>query len=206
MNSIHQFFQAAHTQWRALHTRHLTLFLTSRKAQTLSVLGVSAVCAVFVLVSLLSATRTREQWTQSRQVVVATVDLIPGDVLTANNTHLISLPHAVVSSDALEELPDHASVRLALRSHTVLTTSLIATRNEVAQIPTGWRIVALPTSLSTPPLVVGDAVEIVGGTTVIASSGLVASLDPLTVAVPSEVSAIVAAAARLGEISIVVSR
>lgn len=206
MNSIHQFFQAAHTQWRALHTRHLTLFLTSRKAQTLSVLGVSAVCAVFVLVSLLSATRTREQWTQSRQVVVATVDLIPGDVLTANNTHLISLPHAVVSSDALEELPDHASVRLALRSHTVLTTSLIATRNEVAQIPTGWRIVALPTSLSTPPLVVGDAVEIVGGTTVIASSGLVASLDPLTVAVPSEVSAVVAAAARLGEISIVVSR
>jgi hypothetical protein len=206
VNSIHQFFQAAHTQWRALHTRHLTLFLTSRKAQTLSVLGVSAVCAVFVLVSLLSATRTREQWTQSRQVVVATVDLIPGDVLTANNTHLISLPHAVVSSDALEELPDHASVRLALRSHTVLTTSLIATRNEVAQIPTGWRIVALPTSLSTPPLVVGDAVEIVGGTTVIASSGLVASLDPLTVAVPSEVSAIVAAAARLGEISIVLSR
>ncbi len=206
MNSIHQFFQAAHTQWRALHTRHLTLFLTSRKAQTLSVLGVSAVCAVFVLMSLLSATRTREQWTQSRQVVVATVDLIPGDVLTANNTHLISLPHAVVSSDALEELPDHASVRLALRSHTVLTTSLIATRNEVAQIPTGWRIVALPTSLSTPPLVVGDAVEIVGGTTVIASSGLVASLDPLTVAVPSEVSAVVAAAARLGEISIVLSR
>jgi Flp pilus assembly protein CpaB len=206
VNSIHQFFQAAHTQWRALHTRHLTLFLTSRKAQTLSVLGVSAVCAVFVLVSLLSATRTREQWTQSRQVVVATVDLIPGDVLTANNTHLISLPHAVVSSDALEELPDHASVRLALRSHTVLTTSLIATRNEVAQIPTGWRIVALPTSLSTPPLVVGDAVEIVGGTTVIASSGLVASLDPLTVAVPSEVSAVVAAAARLGEISIVLSR
>ena len=206
MNSIHQFFQAAHTQWRALHTRHLTLFLTSRKAQTLSVLGVSAVCAVFVMVSLLSATRTREQWTQSRQVVVATVDLIPGDVLTANNTHLISLPHAVVSSDALEELPDHASVRLALRSHTVLTTSLIATRNEVAQIPTGWRIVALPTSLSTPPLVVGDAVEIVGGTTVIASSGLVASLDPLTVAVPSEVSAVVAAAARLGEISIVLSR
>jgi hypothetical protein len=137
---------------------------------------------------------------------VATVDLIPGDVLTANNTHLISLPHAVVSSDALEELPDHASVRLALRSHTVLTTSLIATRNEVAQIPTGWRIVALPTSLSTPPLVVGDAVEIVGGTTVIASSGLVASLDPLTVAVPSEVSAVVAAAARLGEISIVLSR
>jgi Flp pilus assembly protein CpaB len=206
VNSIHQFFQAAHTQWRALHTRHLTLFLTSRKAQTLSVLGVSAVCAVFVLMSLLSATRTREQWTQSRQVVVATVDLIPGDVLTANNTHLISLPHAVVSSDALEELPDHASVRLALRSHTVLTTSLIATRNEVAQIPTGWRIVALPTSLSTPPLVVGDAVEIVGGTTVIASSGLVASLDPLTVAVPSEVSAVVAAAARLGEISIVLSR
>jgi hypothetical protein len=53
---------------------------------------------------------------------------------------------------------------------------------------------------------VGDAVEIVGGSTVIASSGLVASIDPLTVAVPQEVSATVAAAARLGEISIVLSR
>ncbi len=206
VNSIHQFFQAAHSQWRALRTRIATLLLTSRRAQTLSVLGVSTLCAVLVLMTLLSASRTREQWTQSRHVVVATVDLTPGDVLTTNNTHRISLPHAVVSSDALAEIPDQASVRLALRAHTVLTTSLITSHNAVAEIPTGWRIVALPKSISTPPLAVGDAVEIVGGTTVIASSGIVASLDPLTVAVPADVSATVAAAARLGEISIVVSR
>ena len=206
VNSIHQFFQVAHTQWRTLRTEHTALLLTSRKAQTLSVLGVSALCAVLVLIALVSASRTREQWTQSRHVVVATVDLSPGDVLTTNNTHRISLPHAVVSSDALEEIPDQASVRLTLRAHTVLTTSLITNHNAVAEIPTGWRIVALPQSLSTPPLVVGDAVEIVGGTSVIAASALVASIDPLTVAVPQEVSATVAAAARLGEISIVLSR
>jgi hypothetical protein len=193
-------------QWRALYRRQNSLLLTSRRAQTLSVCGISALCAVLVAITVFSASRAREQWTQSRHVVVATVDLRPGDVLTTNNTHRISLPHAVVSSDALEEIPDQASVRLTLRAHTVLTTSLITNHNAVAEIPTGWRIVALPQSLSTPPLMVGDAVEIVGGSTVIASSGLVASIDPLTVAVPQEVSATVAAAARLGEISIVLSR
>ncbi len=206
MDSIIQFFQSAHEQLRALTTRRASLLLTSRRAQTFSVLGISAVCAALVMVAMLSATRAREQWAQSQDVVVATVDLTPGEMLNTDNTRRVSLPHAIVSPDALEVLPDNATVRLAVRAHTVLTTSLITTLNEVATIPTGWRIVALPASLSTPPLVIGDAIEIVGGTSVIATSALVASVDPLTVAVPADVSATVAAAARLGEISIVVSR
>ena len=206
MNSIRQFLHAAHTQWRALYSRLCSLLLTSRKAQTLSVFGISALCAVLVGVALLSASRAREQWTQSREVLIAAVDLTAGETLNNDNTQRISLPHAIVSSDALEELPENASVRLALRAHTVLSSSLITSHNDSAPIPTGWRIVALPQSLSTPPLVVGDAVEIVGGASVIATSALVASMDPLTVAVPQEVSAIVAAAARMGEISIVLSR
>jgi hypothetical protein len=206
VDSIIQFFRSAHEQLRALTTRRASLLLTSRRAQTFSVLGISAVCAALVMVAMLSATRAREQWAQSQEVVVATVDLTPGEVLSTDNTRRVSLPHAIVSTDALKELPDNATVRLAVRAHTVLTTSLITTLNEVATIPAGWRIVALPASLSTPPLVIGDAIEIVGGTSVIATSALVASVDPLTVAVPADVSATVAAAARLGEISIVVSR
>lgn len=172
----------------------------------MSICAVSALFTALVAITLLSASRAREQWTQSREVLIATVDLTAGDTLNDDNTQRISLPHAIVSSDALEELPENASVRLALRAHTVLSSSLITSHNDSAPIPSGWRIVALPSSLSTPPLVVGDAVEIVGGTSVIALSALVASLDPLTVAVPQEVSATVAAAARLGEISIVLSR
>ena len=206
MDFIIQFFRSAHEQLRALTTRRASLLLTSRRAQTFSVLGISAVCAALVMVAMLSATRAREQWAQSQEIVVATVDLTPGEVLNTDNTRRVSLPHAIVSTDALKEIPDNATVRLAVRAHTVLTTSLITTLNEVATIPAGWRIVALPASLSTPPLVIGDAIEIVGGTSVIATSALVASMDPLTVAVPADVSATVAAAARLGEISIVVSR
>jgi hypothetical protein len=206
VDSIIQFFRSAHEQLRALTTRRASLLLTSRRVQTFSVLGISAVCAALVMVAMLSATRAREQWAQSQEVVVATVDLTPGEMLNTDNTRRVSLPHAIVSTDALKELPDNATVRLAVRAHTVLTTSLITTLNEVATIPAGWRIVALPASLSTPPLVIGDAIEIVGGTSVIATSALVASVDPLTVAVPADVSATVAAAARLGEISIVVSR
>lgn len=206
MDSIVQFFRSAHTQWRGFTTRHSSLLLTSRKAQTFIVMGISTVCALLVVVSLLSATRAREQWTQSREVVVAKVDLAPGDVLNNDNTHRISLPIAIVSADALDALPENASVRLAVRAQTVLSSSLVSTSHETVAIPPGWRIVALPTSLSAPPLTAGDAIEIVGGTSVIAASALVASTDPLTVAVPAEVSAAVAAAARLGEISIVVSR
>ena len=206
MNSIRQFFHAANAQWRTLHRRNSSLLLTSRRAQTLSVVGVSAVCAVFVLMTLLSATRAREQWAQSREVIVASVDLAPGDALHTHNTQRISLPLAIVSFDALYELPPDASVRIALRAHTVLSSSLITSHSDVTAIPPGWRIVALPKSLSTPPLVVGDQVEIVGGVTVIADSAVVVTVAPLTVAVPHSVSAVVAAAARMGEISIVVSR
>lgn len=201
-----QFFKAANDQWQALRKKHQSLFLTSRTTQTFCVVATGALCAILVFISLVSAQRNREQWAQSRAVVVASVDLNPGDSLSLDNTKFVSLPNAILTSDALYDIPDDATVRIALRAHTVLSTSLVNFENTIGAIPSGWRIVALPKSLSTPPLNAGDSVEIVGGTSVIAQSAFVVSVEPLTVAVPPSESAVVAAAARMGEISLVVSR
>lgn len=201
-----QFFKAANDQWQALRKKHQLLFLTSRTIQTFCVVATGALCAILVFISLVSAQRNREQWAQSRAVVVASVDLNPGDSLSLDNTKFVSLPNAILTSDALYDIPDDATVRIALRAHTVLSTSLVNFENTIGAIPSGWRIVALPKSLSTPPLNAGDSVEIVGGTSVISQSAFVVSVEPLTVAVPPSESAVVAAAARMGEISLVVSR
>lgn len=206
MDKIVEFFRAATTQFNNLRRNGYSSFLTSRKTQTQWLLGICAVAGFIMLSMLSSLSAQRHRWTTSQPVVVATVDLSAGTSLSSANTEIVSIPAALVSADALTSLPDNGITRIALRARTPLTSSVVATSDDIAQIPEGWRIVALPRSMPAPPLQVGDAVDIVGGTVIVAQGALVTSLEPLTVGVPADVVATVATAARLGEISLVVSR
>ena len=74
------------------------------------------------------------------------------------------------------------------------------------KVPDGWRIVALPTDVPSPPLQLRDSVDVVAGQAVIAAGVLVVSLQPLTIAVPADVAASVASVAQLGEASLISAR
>lgn len=206
MDKLIEFFRTALRQLCQLHRNGYSSFLTQRKTQSWWVIGVS-VCIGLVMLSWMSSIRSEQhKWATSHPVVVATVDLAAGTALDSHNTEVISIPLALVSADAFDALPENGVTRLAVRARTPLTLSLVATDSEAANVPEGWRIVALPRSLPVPPLHIGDAVDVVGGSDVIAQAAIVSSLDPLTVAVPADAVAAVATASRLGEISLVVSR
>ena len=81
-----------------------------------------------------------------------------------------------------------------------------ASAQETVAVPDGWRIVALPTDMPSPPLQLRDSVDVVAGQAVIAAGVLVVSLQPLTIAVPADVAASVASVAQLGEASLISAR
>lgn len=206
MDKIVEFFRAAFRQLHQLHRNGYSSFLTKRKTQTWWVIGISACIGLVMLAWMSSIRSAQDQWRTSHPVVVATVDLPAGTSLGPHNTEVMSIPHALVSEDAFDALPENGVTRLAVRARTPLTSSLVASDTDAISVPEGWRIVALPRSLPVPPLVSGDVVDVVGGSGVIAQAARVASVDPLTVAVPADAVASVATASRLGEISLVVSR
>lgn len=206
MNKIFEFFATAHRQFVYMHRSGYHVLLVKRRAQTITIFGVCALVSFIVVFLLSSAHAQKARWSTSTPIVVAAVDLDAGAVLTDENTEMVSVPLALVAADVLSFLPDNAVTRLPLRARTTLTSSLVETPDALNDVPDGWRIVALPPSLTAPPLRIGDAVDVVGGSAIIAQAVRIHSLDPLTVAVPADVAAAVAAAARMGEISLVVSR
>ncbi len=206
MNSLHEFFRAAREQFHSLRHRSYNAFLTKRSAQSLWLIGISALVGLIMLAMLNTAKNQRERWASSHQVVVATTDIDAGAQLGPHNTEVVSVPSVFVSDDVLTSVPDNGAMRVSVRARTPLTSSVVTINGDVSTIPSGWRIVALPRSMATPPLIIGDAVDVVGGTTIITSGAIVASLEPLTVGVPADVAAAVAASARLGDISLVQAR
>lgn len=156
-----------------------------------------------VVMTVRDTRETQRIWNDSRPVLVITRDVSPGDTIEADDVELRSLPEAVVPGDALTELPDNARTRVALHPRSVLTASLLTDSSSIVAVPDGWRVVALPASLPMPPVDIGDTVDVIGGSMVLVESALVASREPLTIAVPADLAPTVASAVRLGEISLV---
>lgn len=201
-----RFLLEAWANARALGRRATSSLLTTRRHQSIVVVVVCVVPAVLVATTLHSLSRTREQWARSTPVLVVTVDVAAHEQITEHNSAFVSLPDAIVPTDALTERPTDARLRIALTPRSMVTAAMLLAPAEAAAVPPGWRIVALPASLPMPPVQVGDMVDVVGGSSVLAPSALVATMEPLTVAVPADMAPAVAAAARLGEISLVATR
>jgi Flp pilus assembly protein CpaB len=141
-------------------------------------------------------------------VLVSTRALRAGESLTLANTHQVDLPEAIIADDAIADIPTNATTRIGIAANTPLSLSLISSDDAPLQLPEGWKGVALPIDLITPPVRVGDTVDVIARDVVIASGALVAQIDPargITLAVPGEQAAMVATAAHLGEIGIVLS-
>ena len=195
-------FTAAH-QFAALRRRALISLERERRSQLLVVVVVSIVCAAAITEATVSARRTRESWSHSVPVLVATTDIDKGDLLTNMNSRLQKMPLAVIPADALMSLPAHSTTRVALRANSLLAQSLLVPSREAVAVPSGWRVVALPGDIVPPDLTPGDRVDIVIGSSVAAIDCIVLDTDPLSVAVPPEAVPAVATGARVGDVSVV---
>ena len=206
MKSLSLFLRTAVQQFSAIVHLTISALQVKRTAQLVSVLLLSFLSAALITHAVRTASTHQKKWSSHRTVLVVTSAIEKGDVITSRNTRRLDIPLAVTPNDALEKITSGDTARLALQPNTPVTASMVTSAKETVNIPNGWRIVALPDNMPSPPLQLSDAVDVVAGEAVIAAGVLVVSLQPLTVAVPADVAASVASVAQMGEASLISTR
>jgi hypothetical protein len=206
MKSLSLFLRAASQQFSSLVNGTISALQVKRTAQLAAVLLLSLFVTAFITHALRTAAAQQKKWTSDRIVLVVTSPLDEGDELTSQNTRRLTLPRAITPDDALETFVAGDTARVALQPNTPLTSALVSSAQDTVKVPDGWRIVALPPDIPSPPLQLRDSVDVVAGQAVIAAGVLVVSLQPLTIAVPADVAASVASVAQLGEASLISAR
>ncbi len=206
MKSLSLFLRAASQQFSALVHGAITALQVKRTAQLVAVLSLSLLCAVLITHAVRSALMHQRKWASQRTVLVVTSSIRKGDEFTTQNTRQRDIPVAVTPDDAVERINPGDTARFALQPNTPLTTAMVSSARETVAIPAGWRIVALPADMPSPPLQLRDSVDVVAGEAVIAAGVIVASLKPMTIAVPADVAASVASVTQMGEASLISTR
>ena len=206
MKSLSLFLRAAAQQFSALTQRIISALHVKRSAQLVAVLALSLVTTALITHAVRSASMHQKRWASHRTILVATSAIQEGDAFTAQNTRRLDLPLAITPENAVETFTPGDTARFALQPNTALTAAMVSSAQDTVTVPDGWRIVALPADMPSPPLQLRDSVDVVAGQAVIAAGVIVVSLQPLTIAVPAEAAASVASVAQLGEASLISAR
>jgi Flp pilus assembly protein CpaB len=118
------------------------------------------------------AAAVRSQWGRTVRVAVMTDPVAIGEPVSADHTELRSLPRAVVPDGALTDEPDGRVALADLHPGEILLGDRLAPdglTGPAALLGPGTRALAVPTGPGTPPLAVGDTVD------------LLATVDPLAI-------------------------
>jgi hypothetical protein len=206
MKSLSLFLRAASQQFSTLVHGTITALQVKRTAQLVAVLSLSLFCSALITHAVRSASMHQKKWASQRSVLVVTSPIGEGDEFTSQNTRLRDIPVAVTPDDAVERISAGDTARFALQPNTAVTAAMVLSAQETVAIPSGWRIVALPADMPSPPLQLRDSVDVVAGEAVIAAGVIVASLKPMTIAVPADVAASVASVTQMGEASLISTR
>ena len=168
-----------------------------------AVLLLAATAGLVVADAAAGVEAARRSWGTTRPVVVATVDVVPGQLL-ADHVEVRNRPAPMVPAGAVAELPPAAAARQRIAAgEMVMAHDVSATDGPQALMPDGWR--AVPVAELVPSgAAVGDEVTAASGGVVLADEGVVvaALADGVLVAVPADVAAQVAHAAASGELTL----
>ena len=146
----------------------------------------------------------RRAWGATRDVMVATDDLAPGDVV-AGRVELRPRPTPMVADTALASVPPGATARQHVAAGEVLVELDIAPAGgPQVLIPDGWAAVAVAETVPVGAHV-GDHVTPVSAGVVVAADGVVVghNAEAVLVAVPADDAPHVAHASSIGELSLV---
>ena len=173
---------------------------TSRRAQTVVAATISLVAGLTVARGLAAAESAADSWAGDVPAFAVKDHIESGDEITLDDLVEVRLPPALVPDGALTEVAPGTRARLSLTARTILVATMV---DDAVTYPDDWRVVAFAPGAATLPVSPGDDVDIVAGTDVLVEGAVVASLSPLTIAVPGDLAPVVAAAVRLGEVSLV---
>jgi Flp pilus assembly protein CpaB len=127
--------------------------------------AVLAVATLLTVASFVSAAgAARDRWGRTRPVVVATRDLVPGDVVGADAVEVRDLPEAVLGDAPVAEAPLGAVVRQPILAGEPVVAARLAPHGltgAAALVPPGHRAVAVPVGpTGAPPVALGDLVDV----------------------------------------------
>jgi Flp pilus assembly protein CpaB len=143
----------------------LALTLRRRpRLRTALTVTIALLCGLAVAGTVDQAERARAAWGSSRAVLVATEDLGAGERLDAGNTRVVSQPTSLVPGGALAAVPADARITVPVLEGEIVREERLAPAGAspaAARLPRGARAMAIPVEAgTTPPLVVGDRVEV----------------------------------------------
>jgi Flp pilus assembly protein CpaB len=155
------------------------------------------------------AAAARSEWGETVAVVVITRAVDAGRPIGESDVERRDLPRAVVPDAAVTHSPVGRLAIVDLFPGEVLVARRLAPdglRGPAALLPPGSRALAVPTGPGTPPLAVGDAVEVLasGGEPSASPMGRVVAVDEssVTVAVPAADAPAVAFALAQGVVTL----
>ncbi len=171
----------------------------------LAVLTLAAGAGLVVARAGASVDAARRDWGATRDVVVASVDLAPGDPL-AGHIEIRSRPGPMIPAAAVTDADELAGA--LARQHVgageiLVAPDIVATASPQALIPPGWSAVAVAEPVPSGAGV-GDRVAAASGGAVLAAAGVVVGRvgDAVLVAVPDDAAAAVAAASTTGDLTL----
>jgi Flp pilus assembly protein CpaB len=136
----------------------------------LVVFGLAALAGLFTARTVDAARATRDRWGTGRAVVVMVERVSAGQPIETDDVEIRSLPPAALPPTAVADPPIGRVATADLYPGEVVVEQRVAPEGRVgaaALLPAGTRALAVPTGPGTPPLRVGDTVD------------LLASYDPL---------------------------
>jgi len=147
--------------------RHPGVALTLRRHprwRTAAAVALGLVSGGAVTVTMQEAQEARASWGRSVTVLVASRDLEAGEQVDLSTTRRAEHPAPLVPDGALTTLPADGRVAVAIFEGEVLREERLAPRGASelgARLPPGTRGMAIPVEPgTTPPLAVGDRVEV----------------------------------------------
>lgn len=177
-------------QARQFLARHPWVYWTA-------VLSLAAVVALALYRQSSQLEQARDQWQATRTVLVADINLAPGDPIDASKR---TLPLAAIPESALAEIPARSRLRQRVASGEVLVaTDITQIPGPAARAAPGTIVVALTDPLSRE-VTVGLQVQIVAEGIVLAAEAIVVETidDVIFIAVAEHEAPNVAAAAQAG--------
>ena len=192
---------------------YLALCRNNRRRQQ-AIAGLVCFAALMFFITLSRMQSATDSLGLTTPVLIATSSIKPGDIITTQLFSLRTLPRSAVTPTALHDLQTGLVAQQSISIGELLTTTNTGTStSKQLQLPVGFRSVAIVPPAALPPMQVGDHVDIIANSIVLAADVLVLSLMENTnsevvgviVAVPAELSAAVASAAAIGDATLVVS-
>ena len=192
----------AATLLRATTTRQRIALQSDPRRQRIVTVALAAIAALVYLLATLNLQHARDALGTQSTVFVATLELRPGDTITAASLRSAHLPTVALAPTALTESPLGKTVRQHVMPGETLTSTNVHASHDT-HVPQGWRVVAITVRAALPPLDAGARVDVIARAEILVTGAIVVSVGEggrsAMIAVPADTAAIVATEAALGE-------